>query len=188
MPRNRDSIQIGETAEALLARVDPSGKRHKARAAAVWAQVAGEEIAQHTRGFAVRGTGELVVFVDNATWASELTMMAEELRGRLAAEIGPQSVRSIRFIVSNKVAEETRWEESEDNTEAFYQGDEAAPAALSEQERLQVAHIAQAVKDPELREIAARVMTKDLERKKSLRARGSGDGRKEPPETLESRG
>jgi hypothetical protein len=51
-----------------------------------------------------------------------------------------------------------------------------APERLSEVERMQVEHVASVVTDPELRELAERVMTKDLELKKGARKAASERG------------
>ncbi|MDO9557654.1 MAG: DUF721 domain-containing protein [Coriobacteriia bacterium] len=148
--------------------MDPHGKRHESKAVQVWPEVAGSEIVKHTRGFAMR-EGELVVFVDSPAWANELTLMAERLREGINSRIGQNSVRGIRFAVSKKVQEERHREALHLEDEEFYQPDRTKPVALSTEELDQARYIAEAVREPELREKALRVMIKDLEWKKGVR-------------------
>lgn len=169
MTRWRRTIGLGEAAERVLRRVDPSGKRHSARAVAAWRAVAGDTVAEHSRGAALRENGELLVYVDSAAWAQQLSLMADDLKRRMNAHLGRPLVRSLRFTVSRTAAKEAQQERREAQAEEFYAPDEPAPIELSETERDQAAHVARSVRDPRLREVVLRVMIKDLERKKGAR-------------------
>lgn len=169
MVRRRKTTTFGEISEEFIARVDPLGKRHESRAVALWSQVAGEEIVKHTRGMAIR-EGELVVYVDSPGWASELTMMSEHLRARINSAAGEDLVKSIRFNVSRRVDLDRKQEVIVEAEQRFYAIDETPSVALSEEELDQARYVADVIDDPELRERALRVMIKDLERKKGVRA------------------
>lgn len=185
MARRRKTESIGDLGQHVLSRIDPQGRRHESQAIQVWEEVAGVEIAKHTKGFAMRAR-ELVVFVDSPTWANELTLMAERLRENINARIGKDSVRAIRFTVSKKVQEERRWEASREEDEEYYRPDEVQSLALSVEELRQAQYMAEAVPDPELQEKALRVMIKDLERKKGARARNTAQKAPESPRDANS--
>jgi hypothetical protein len=170
MSARRRQGDLRALTDRWLRRVDPQGRRHGAAAANAWAAVAGENIAKHTLGMAVR-EGELVVFVDSATWANELSLMAEELRVRLNATLGKDPVRAIRFTVSRKVQEEAVQRASEEQEQTVYDPDEVPSVPLTDPERCQVEYVAASIKDEALREAAVRAMTRSLEWKKGIRCR-----------------
>jgi len=64
-------------------------------------------------------------------------------------------------------------ESAERDVEEFYKPDDVMRVTLSDVEHDQAAYVSQAVPDERLREIALRVMIKDLEWKKAVRARSS---------------
>lgn len=166
--RARRPQQIGDIAEKTIQRLDVSGKRHGAKVVEKWERIAGPEINKHTLGFAFRESQQLVVFVDTGIWANELSLMAGDLMKRINNAMGEEAVKSLRFTVSKRVSERDSGAEAMCEDES---ADEYWPQAaeLDEVERMQAAHIASAVPDPELREIALRVMMKDLAIKKGTR-------------------
>ena len=178
MTRLRRTIGLGEATERTLRRVDPAGKRHSARAVAAWSVVAGDAIAEHSHGAALRENGELVDYVDSAAWAQQLSFMADDLKTRMNTHLGRPLVRSLRFTVSRTAAKEVRREQLEAQEEESSTPDEPEPIKLSPTERDQVACVARPVRDPELREVVLRVMIKDLERKKAVREQA----RQTPPD------
>ena len=176
MARTNRTQGFKHIAGDVLHRADPAGKRHSARAVAAWGEVVGEDIARHTRGFALRASGELVVFVDSAAWAQELTLMAAQITNALNEHLGEVSVRSLRFTVSRRFTEAVAWEAHEDEADAFYRPEDIEPVALNETEVRQARHIARSVRDPELREVALRAMIRDWELKKGRRQAGAKEG------------
>jgi hypothetical protein len=178
MRQRRRKGDFSSLAHGFLGRIDPEGRRYASRAASAWKDVVGEEIARHTMGSALRD-GELLVYVDSATWANELSMMSEHLRERLNEALGEELVRSVRFSVSRRVQEERAREEAQEETRDFYERDEAEPVPLSESELAQVEYAAASIKDPELREAAVRAMTRHLEWKKGTRQRNGRQKRSE---------
>jgi len=139
-------------------------------AVSAWREVVGEDVARHTRGFALRDDRELIVFVDGAAWANQLSLMSDELRERLNSHLGEDSVRTLRFTVSRKVTDEVGWEELSRDTEDYYSHEVMHPMPLDDIELGQAAQVARMVKNAELRAIALRVMIKDLEQKKGARS------------------
>jgi len=176
MARTKKTLPLGEVAAGVLKRADKEGKRYGAQAVAAWRGVVGDEIARHTRGFALRGNRELVVFVDGATWANQLSLMSDDLTDRLNQHLGEKAVRSLRFTVSRKVKEQSDWETLANDAEEYYEPEVVTPIPLDDVELQQAACVAEAVKDPEIKKAAMRVMIKDLEQKKGGRARGAATG------------
>lgn len=109
MARSKKTRALGDIASSVLKRADKEGRRHGALAVNAWREVVGEDVAQHTRGFALRKDRELVIFVDSAAWANQLSLMSEEIRLRLNEHLGEESARTLRFTVSRKVADEVGW-------------------------------------------------------------------------------
>lgn len=173
MRRLRRTTGLPEVIDQVLRKADPGGKRHSARAVAAWREVAGPVIAEHTRGFALREGQELVVLVDSPAWAQQLSLMADELAARLNAHLGRTAVRSLRFVVSRRVAQEAAWERLEAEVAEQEGPAEPDPVPLTETERAQAAFVADAVRDPRLREVVLKVMVQDLERKKARRLQES---------------
>lgn len=169
MARLKKIAPLSDLAPAVLKKADRAGHRYGVMAVEAWPVVVGEEINRHTRGFALRDNHELVVFVDSGAWANQLTLMADDLQVRLNAHIGKNAVNSLRFTVSRKVAERRAEETMQATTDAFYTPDTMSPAPLDTIELEQARHVATAIGDPALRELALRVMVKDLEQKKGAR-------------------
>lgn len=180
MTRRREIEPLWNVGDDLLKKVDPKGRRFESRAVDVWMEVAGEETARHTKGVALR-EGELIVYVDSAVWANELSLLSERFRRDINAKLGKELVASLRFVVSRKVKESQRVARCEAQETRFYRPDETQAVPLSEEERSQAVYIAEAVPDEELREKALRVMIKDLEWKKGLKKSNSPQNGAEKP-------
>lgn len=150
-----------------VARLDKGNKLAEAVVAEHWTSVAGPHIAEHTD---VRGlrSGELLVAVDSSSWATELSAMAEELRGRVNTEIGKDLVTSIRFTVSQRVEHRSTERRARRDAERRYGGERIDPKPLTEAERVAVERSVQAIRDPELRKVALSATLRDLEWKKAL--------------------
>lgn len=170
MARLKKTLSVADVAGELLGKADPAGRRFGARVVAAWHEVCGEVVSTHTRGVAFT-EGELIVSVDSPAWAQELGLMADDFRSALNTHLGQELVRGLRFTVSRRVQTAREDAARERDVAAYYAPDVPAPVPLTDVERQQVAYISRAVPDDRLREIAQRVMTKDLEWKKAQRAR-----------------
>jgi predicted nucleic acid-binding Zn ribbon protein len=69
-----------------------------AAAQSVWQAAVGERIAAQATPLRERD-GVLTVGCTAATWAQELDLLQDELLARLNAEMGPQGLRGLRFVV-----------------------------------------------------------------------------------------
>ncbi len=152
---------------SVIDRLDRRGRRAQAQAAAAWADAAGEHIASRTRATGVR-EGVLVVAVDSAAWATELTALASHLT-EAVNELSPRApIEGIRFVVSR----ETARPDAGPADAGKGQGTSASrvtPVPLTDAERAQVEHATQGVTDPELRAAMVRAMVADMEWKRGLR-------------------
>jgi preprotein translocase subunit SecD len=171
MTRRTGPTDLAKAMDRLARRMDRDGSLTRARVVAEWPQVAGPQIADHTLGLELRGGGELVVYVDSHTWANELTLLSDRLVTDLQERAGKRSVRSIRFTVSRKVAEEHRWRRERSDVEETYSEDTVDPVPVTANEMAQIEHLARGIEPASLREAAVRAMRADLEWRKGLKAR-----------------
>jgi hypothetical protein len=122
------------------------------RARAVWVAAVGEQVAR--RSLPVRRSGDaLVIHCASAAWASELTLLERQLRGRLGAALGGDAP-PLRFEVGNVDAPDPAAGRAE------------PPAAVepSPEQVLQARELASAIVDEELRSAAERAIAAALAR------------------------
>ncbi len=169
-------VRLGNAMRTLLRRMDKTGRLGEARAVEEWHRVAGPQIGGHTFGAALR-SGELLVSVDSAGWATELAAMSETLRGRINEAIGKETVRSIRFTVGRRVQEERERESIERTSARRYGGERVEPVALTAKERETVERSVSVIEEESLRTAALRATVADLEWKKGLEQRNAAQGR-----------
>ncbi|MGI9092433.1 MAG: DUF721 domain-containing protein [Mycobacteriales bacterium] len=90
-----DPKPVGSLVRALIA---DRGWTDVAAAAGVvgrWAEVVGPEIANHARPESLRA-GELVLVAESTAWATQLRLLAGRIKDRIAVEVGPGVVTSVR--------------------------------------------------------------------------------------------
>jgi hypothetical protein len=159
-------------ARGILNRLDQAGDgRARADVIGLWRTVAGPEVYSHARGVALRD-GELVVFVDSHAWANDLTIMSEHYLAALQSGAGQDTVTSLRFAVSRKVAE-NKATEAEDR--AAENAPPVEPAEASETERQQLRMMAAGIHDEELREAVIAAATAQLEWRKGIEAKNAAE-------------
>ncbi len=171
MTRLRRTESVGAIVGGMWSRLDRTGLgAAKARAVSAWRTSAGDEVAAHARGFALR-EGELLVFVDSAVWANELSVLSEHYRAAVNERLGKELVTSIRFTVSRKVAE-VRAQEVEDDVHASpTRAEMVEPVEATESERDQVRQMAAAVSGPVLKDAVIAAALAHLEWRKGIEAR-----------------
>lgn len=168
--RRGRTVRIGEVLDSVVGAADRGGGLLKARAADLWPQVAGPEISKHTLGMGLRGT-TLQVHVDSHAWATQLTLMADDLRTRLNSALGEEAVREIRFTVSRAVGDARVESETQEASRRRYGGEQVQPEELSEAEIERVEQEASSIENEDLREAAIRARTADLKVKKARKRR-----------------
>jgi hypothetical protein len=172
MRRSREESVAG-LARGLIEGMDARGEgRERADMIRLWRIVAGPEVYSHARGFALRD-GEMVVFVDSSTWATELAAMSEHYLAAMQTGVGRGSVTSLRFTVSKRVSVD-KVNDEEDEREGAREP-LATPRAASEQERQQILAMAAGVHDLELREAAVAAAIAQLEWRKGIEARNAAE-------------
>jgi hypothetical protein len=183
--RRGGEARAGDAARSLLTRLDRGGNLERAKAVALWREVAGDDVSSHAMGFAMR-EGELVVYVDSPVWATELTALSERYRLAINTAVGQELVRSMRFSISKKVAEERVWNDAQEREEAERRPDMVEPVPASEQELSQIEAMAASIHAAPLRQAAVRAAVRGLEWRKGLKARKTPQeaaGRAEGPES-----
>lgn len=182
MNRKGGQHDLGTSLGRLLNRLDrkSGGGYFQVRVQDAWREVAGAGVAAHTVKAHVR-QGELIVYVDSPVWATELSALAEQYRVRMNEELGHEPVKSVRFTVSKRVAEERHWEQAQQDAEDEKSHDVVESVPLSDVERAQVEASAASIEDDELREAVIRATVADLEWKKGLSKRKD---REEPRDGL----
>ena len=177
MSRKREatSTSLAAAMRAYVGRLDTEGKLGQAAIIDAWPSITGEKIAGHTRVEGLR-EGELLVSVDSAVWANELSLMGEKLRSRLNRNVGQELVRSIRFTVSQSVEEERDERGIEAEADRRYGGAKVEPIALTDEEMLIVERSIEGIADEELRSAAQKATIRDLEWKKGLEALNAAEG------------
>jgi hypothetical protein len=162
-------------AEGLIARLDPTGEgRERSRVVSAWRLVAGPEVFSHSRGFALRD-GELLVFVDSNSWATELSALGEHYKAALAMALGQETVTSLRFAVSRKVKEQISFEEQQLAEEAADAWWKAEPVAASPLERDQIEMMAAGIRDEQIRNAVVSAEIAHLEWRKGIEARKAAE-------------
>lgn len=170
-----ESARLGDVMKRYVARLDKGNKLAEAVVSEHWTAVAGPHIAEHTEVLGLRN-GELLVAVDSPAWATELSAMAEDLRLRVNTHAGKTLVAAMRFTVSQRIEHRDRERTSRREAERRYGGAKLEPVALTEGERAAVERSVEAIKDPELREVALKATLRDLEWKKALEAENEAQG------------
>jgi hypothetical protein len=163
------SARVGEAANGLLRRLDRNGNIERARAVAAWRDVAGDEVAAHAMGFAMRGS-ELLVYVDSPVWATELAALSERYRSDINTAVGKELVGSMRFTVSKKVSEEHAREEARLQVIESSRVDRVEPVLATAQERAQIEAMAAGIHDERVREAAVSAAICGLEWRKGQAA------------------
>jgi len=168
MPKGKATSASGKVGDAIrgaIGRIDRGGNLERARAVGAWRAAAGEEVAAHAVGFAMRDD-ELLVYVDSAVWASELTALSEHYRIEVNRLVGRELVGSIRFTVSKNVAQEQERQSGTGGAEDGMQQDAVVPVPATPQELAQIEAMAGGIHNEALREAAVRAAIRGLEWRK----------------------
>src|SRR5271167_4552428 len=99
MPNRRHKApeQIGAAMQPLLDRIDREGHFAIVRLVQAWPEIVGETIARRTEVVELK-FHTAVVRVSGAMWIQELNLLKPEILARLAARVGEDAVRDLRFV------------------------------------------------------------------------------------------
>ncbi len=153
--------RIGDGVERELARGGSKDAIPLTRLTAAWPSAVGPAIARQAWPLRIARDGTLHVATASATWANELTLLADEILERLREQLGPESPAKLRCAVG-PIPEAPAVE-----------SDPATPPRASVDVPPDVAStassLASAISDPELRELVARAARASLVRRASDR-------------------
>jgi hypothetical protein len=131
-----------------------------------WERIAPDHILKHSDNVVLREKNEkntILVFVDNPSYAAELSMEKEYYRLVMAQELD-KNIDDIRFITSKQTAIRKEFHRRDQETKA--QEPRPAPRALFEEEIAEIKKMTAVLDDPELREKFYCVISKDFVWKK----------------------
>jgi predicted nucleic acid-binding Zn ribbon protein len=89
---------VGDSVETLLRRRGWGERLRAATAWNRWADMVGEDLAQHCEPVRLAG-GTLVVRAESQIWATQLRYLLPQLRARVEEVLGEGSVRDVRLVV-----------------------------------------------------------------------------------------
>ncbi len=134
-----------------------------------WEKAVGEIVAERTQPMRVKNQ-VLQVKVSNSVWMQQLQFMKEMIIQRLHEEIKNNFLRDLRFFVGEiDLSERKGKEEKEEELKRQMPG-------LSEVEKGRIEKEVAAIRDPEIREIIARVFSKGLTVEKNRWKAGKDSG------------
>lgn len=122
----------------------------------VWNKVVGDTIAHQAQPAFVRG-GILFVKCSSPAWMQQLQFMKGTIREELNRLLGKEVIKEIRFQIGT-VSRPTQGEPSVEDQEVV----------LDASERERIDEALRPLQDPEIREIARRIMVKGASAKKTL--------------------
>lgn len=93
-PDGRDPAPLGDAVADLVSQREWTKTLTAAGLLPRWEQIMGADIAAHCRPERLEA-GELTCIAESTAWATQLRLMAAQLLGRIAAEVGPDVVRRI---------------------------------------------------------------------------------------------
>lgn len=123
----------------------------------LWRRAVGPQIAAQTHPEAVK-RGVLFVRVSASVWLHQLQFMKEEILAKIKELSPPDEIRTLHFSVGEIPASPSG---RRDDPEM-----EFAPPVLLTRDRTVVQESLQTIRDPELREILGRVMTREIARRR----------------------
>jgi predicted nucleic acid-binding Zn ribbon protein len=154
--------RIGREVERELGRGGSRDAIPLAAVTAAWPVAVGDAIARNAWPLRIARDGTLHVATASATWANELTFLADEILGRLRERVGPDAPAKVK-CAAGPIPEAARLDERE--PEHFPAAEDMPPEVRSA-----AASAASVITDPELREIVARAARASL-----LKARSGRD-------------
>jgi hypothetical protein len=128
-----------------------------------WDRIVGPAIGRHARPIALRGN-KLTLVVDSPAWMQQLSLMKPEIRDKLNAGLGRQSIREITLRLGEVPL-----------PDAQSLPEEPDRATLTREEREKIERSVKDISDDEIRGALRRLLEKDLRSKKRPTA---GKGKK----------
>jgi hypothetical protein len=151
--------RIGDQIERTLAAGGSRDAVPLARLTAAWPDAVGAAIARNAWPLRIANDGTLHVATSSATWASELTLLADDLLARLRERLGGDAPAKLRCAVG-PIPEAAG---------GVADTPVPSPPEATPEVRQTAASVASAIEDPELRELVARAARASLSKEASDR-------------------
>lgn len=138
----------------------------------IWESVVSEDVLKHTDNVFVfenekLGGKEMVVYVDSAIWAADLTARKISLKWKVETALGEGELVDLRFIPSSGTYERKTFTKHRDQEK----DEEVVPSiSLTAEEREMVFREASVIENQELRQTLINARIKDMEWKKGIEA------------------
>jgi predicted nucleic acid-binding Zn ribbon protein len=94
-PDDRDPQPLGRLASRLATQQGWTGRLRTGRLFGSWAEIVGEEVAEHARPMSLRD-GELTVQAASTAWATQLRLLQRQLLVKIAAGVGNGVVTKLK--------------------------------------------------------------------------------------------
>jgi hypothetical protein len=143
--------RLGDGVRGALRSVGVPDAGVLARVTAAWPAAVGPAVARAAWPLRITRDGTLLVATASATWAHELALLEDDVRGNLAAAVGSECPARMRFAVG-PVPEPAADEGTTSTT---------APPVTPEDAAL-ASDVASAIDDPSLRELVRRAAAASL--------------------------
>ncbi len=151
----RTITKFSVTLKRILKAHGMESRLHEYRIFSEWDRVVGPAIGRHARPVALRGN-RLTLVVDSAAWMQQLSLMKPEMRDKLNAGLGRESVREITLRLGEITI-----------PGAGSLTEEPLRGTLTREERKKIECSVKDIGDEEVRGALQRVLEKDLRCKKA---------------------
>jgi hypothetical protein len=142
-------FNVKSTVKDALRRLKLDAKMKGYAVWGVWIKAVGETVAQQAQPAFVRG-GTLFVNCSASAWMQQLQFMKGSIRDALNRLLGNEAIKDIRFQIG-EIARPTRIEPAPEEREVV----------LDQAELKRIEEALRPLADPEMREIARRIMVKE---------------------------
>jgi hypothetical protein len=153
---------LGEVLQKILKKRNIPHTPTDRRLTDLWRRAVGPQIALQTHPETLK-RGTLYVRVSAPVWMHQLQFLKEEILARLGEMTDADSIRSLKFSIGEIPAPPA-------GTPGRPAAD-PAPSPLSGRDRKMMRESLEAVRDPELKEIMERVMTREISRRRQRERR-----------------
>ena len=153
--------RIGAAVERELSRSGSRDAIPLTALTAAWPTIVGDAIARQAWPLRVARDGTLHVATVSATWANELTLLADEILTRLRVQLGPEAPQKVRYAVGPVPEHEAL----PNPTQGAGDPSVEVPPEIAAEASAAVA----VIEDPDLRELVARAARASLLRARSGR-------------------
>lgn len=156
---------LADILDATLKKRKIAVDREQCRLNGIWKQAAGPQIAAQSKAESLKNH-VLQVKVNSSVWLQQLHFLKPEILGKLRPLLPSSELKDIRFsLATAPPPDSVRGRDTKLSLDHRY---------LKNRDKKMIEECRQGVKDPELGEIIARVMTKEILRRRVIEAQQRG--------------